>query len=200
MKITLYVEGGGDHKSLQIRCREGFHKMLKKAGIPAPTPKIVASGSRNQTFNNFRNGTRGIGGDESCCLLVDSEDRFTASTKWEHVRARDAWNCPPGISENQLYFMVTCMETWICADRAALRRVFGSNLRENALPSLDSLESRERGNVQNALSRATANCAKGYEKGEISFQVLAELNPDELKLHVPAFWSFIDGLSDLVRS
>ena len=51
MKITIYVEGGGekkDAKDLKTKCRKGFQKFFEKAGLATPMPAVVACGSREQ--------------------------------------------------------------------------------------------------------------------------------------------------------
>ena len=82
--------------------------------------------------------------------------------------------------------MITCMEMWIACDRAALRRRFGAELQASGLPALQDLESRSRGDILQALERATRDCSPGYEKGRISFEILGELSPDVLK-GLPSF-------------
>jgi hypothetical protein len=64
------------------------------------------------------------------------------------------------------------------ADHAALRRFFGSCLRQGALLPVGNLECRSRHELLEALRSATKDCGKnrGYEKGKRSFQILAELD------------------------
>ncbi len=80
--------------------------------------------------------------------------------------------------------MTTSMETWIAADRDALRERYGRHLRENALPSTVNLENRHRNDVLRALQNATNS---RYKKGEESFTILGNLNPDTLEQHLPSF-------------
>lgn len=194
MALKIYVEGGGDSKEQRIRCREGFRKLLEKAGFEGRMPGIVAGGSRQDTYDKFATAAATDG---DAVLLVDSEDPVTRP-RWEHLRRRDGWERPAGCDDDQVQLMVTCMETWIVADRAALQRVFGACLRENALPPLHNLEGRNRHDVQDALEAATSDCGrtKQYRKGNRSFQVLAELGPDTLKDHLPHFQGLIDMLED----
>lgn len=51
--MKLYVEGGGNAASLKTACREGFSKLLEKAGFKGRMPRIVACGSRNDAFDSF---------------------------------------------------------------------------------------------------------------------------------------------------
>jgi hypothetical protein len=158
-------------------------------------PRIIACGGRGQAFRDFRVALEAVAEpDRTCMLLVDSEDVVTL-TAWEHVLRRDAWDRPRDAADPQLQFMKTCMETWIVADRAALRRYFGSHLRESALPPLVELESRSRADIQDALARSTAACPLGaYRKGAVSFKILAQLDPRELRVRLPAFVQFSTAL------
>lgn len=190
--MKIYVEGGGDSKELKIRCRQGFRKLLEKADLPR-MPGTVAGGGRDSTFEKFKTA---VSQGRKAILLVDSEDPVTASSAWAHLKARDNWDQPAGTDDEQAQLMVTCMETWIVADQPALHGFFGQCLNENALPPLNKLESRTRQDVQGALHHATKGCgqAKMYTKGSRSFQLLAALNPQTLKQHLPHFQGLIDTL------
>ena len=133
-------------------------------------------------------------------LLVDSEDPMQdedttpdSAAVWVHLQSRDNWDRPAGVKNDQAQLMVTCMETWIMADREALHIVFGASLRTNALLPQNGLEVRTRQDVHNALENATRDCGRdrAYRKGTRSFQVLAQLNPETLNQHLPYFRRFI---------
>jgi predicted ATPase len=47
VNVKLHLEGGGDSKELQIRCREAFSKLIAKAGFAGRMPRIKACGSRD---------------------------------------------------------------------------------------------------------------------------------------------------------
>jgi hypothetical protein len=188
VRVIVYVEGGGDTAALRARCREGFRKLLEKAGFSDRMPRIVASGSRAGTFDDFRTAHRARGEDDYPILLVDSEERVN-DEPWEHLEARDGWKRPENAEDEQAQLMVVCMETRILADREALRRAFRPGLRENALPGEKDLERRSKEDVQAGLAKATAGCQRDrrYEKGRRSFQLLAELDPNTLAKHLPHF-------------
>ena len=203
MKVGIYVEGGGDSKELHARCREGFRKLIEKAGFKGRMPGIVACGGRQQAFDMFRTAL-GKGQGFHPILLVDSEDPVDAQNElssdsaaaWNHLQSRDGWTRPHGTNDDQAQMMVTCMETWIMSDRQALRKVFGARLQVSALLPVDDLEQRSRSDVQLALENATHNCGhnKAYRKGRRSFQVLAELNPGTL-MDLPHFKLLIQALT-----
>ena len=183
--LTIYLEGGGDSDELKRRCREGFRKLFEACKFDR-MPKLVACGGRGNAFDRFC--TAHAAGQEDAILLVDSEDPMADIEKtWAHLKSRDNWDKPGGASDDQVLMMTTCMETWIVADRAALRAHYGSELKENLLPPLVNLESRGRHAILDSLQNATKDCKNKFEKGKKSFQVLAVLKPDTLESYCPSF-------------
>jgi hypothetical protein len=183
----LYIEGG-ESKEDQIRCREGFRKLIEKAGLWKRMPRLSACGGRGSAFDDFKtaHAKRKVG--DYIAMLIDSEDPVVNIEKtWDHLNNRDRWDKPDGAIDEQVLFMTTCMETWIVADRAALRKHYGPRLQENALPPLDNLEGRNRHDVHDNLVHASRNCSNAYSKGRRSFDLLTKLNPTVLKQHLPSF-------------
>lgn len=190
MSAYIYIEGGGtgaQSKETDVRCREGFRKLLEKCGFRGRMPRLVACGGRDAALSDFI--VKHISGQaDSVFLWVDSEDPMTEiEASWAHLRARDQWKQPEGAKDEQVLFMTTCMETWIVADRSALRDHFGDGLQHSALPPLDNLESQNRHHIQEKLVHATRNCSNAYSKGQRSFGVLGKLEPATLKQHLPSF-------------
>lgn len=202
MKVTIYLEGGGDSKYSQIQCRQGFRKLVKKVGFAGKMPGIFACGGRNAAFDDFKTAMNSKSPTDYPMLLVDSEDPIAGNTTpWNHLRTRDGWIPPNGVSDDQSQLMVTCMETWLIADRVALREVFGASLQDSTLLPENNLEQYGRHQVQEALEHATPDCGekKAYKKGRRSFQVLEAVNPDTLKQRLPYFKRFIETLEKLLR-
>lgn len=190
MSVTIYLEGGGNNsKELHARCREGFRKLLERCGFAGKMPTLVACGGRGQAFKNFCTAHNARKGNSIVLMLIDSEDPMSDIERtWQHLASRDpSWIKPATASDDQVLMMTTCMETWIVADRAALRAHYGSNLNENQLPALVDLEGRGRQGIQDALERATSQCSNKYQKGKRSFQVLAALTRATLEQHLPSF-------------
>jgi len=182
----LYLEGGGDSKEGRIRCREGFRKLLEQSGFLGKLPRLTACGGRANVFDDFKTSlaSRNNG---FVAMLIDSEDPLEDLERaWDHLKRRDGWVNPPGATDEQVFFMTTCMETWIVADRIALRDYFRATLHESALPSLVDLEKRERGDILKQLTHATRDCSNAYSKGRCSFEVLGKLNPSALNV-LPSF-------------
>jgi hypothetical protein len=187
----VYLEGGGSgaqSKDVDIRCREGFRRLLENCGFEGRMPRLVACGGRNAAFESFTTALTICSVDDFVALWIDSEDPLAnLEAAWKHLQARDQWAQPAGATDEQVLFMTTCMETWLVADRAALKTHFKDGLRDSALPPLVQLEDRHRHDVQDKLTHATRNCSNPYEKGKRSFEVLGKLSPAVLAQHLPSF-------------
>ena len=206
MSVTVYVEGGGDSAQLKERCRKGFKVLLTKAGIDERLLKVVSCGPRDRTFRSFRNALRDAlrNGGEYPILLVDSEELVADANQpdaepggaWRHLAQRGGRERRPrNAQDDQAQLMVTTMETWLIADRDALIAYFSPGINENALPPDSELESRRKQDVTVALRRATQPSRKGrYDKGDHSFHLLEQVNPDELRRRLPHFQRFVAAL------
>lgn len=187
MSAHLYIEGG-ESKEDQIRCREGFRKLLDKTGFSGRMPRLTACGGRGSAFDDFKTAHAKRRDGDYIAMLIDSEDSVLDRERtWDHLNSRDQWEKPAGASDEQVLFMTTCMETWIVADRTALTEHYGHKLQENALPPLNDLEARNRHDVHDNLVHASRNCSNAYSKGKRSFELLAKLDPTVLKQHLPSF-------------
>ena len=185
MSARIYTEGGGS-KSVDIELRAGFKRLWERCGFQGRLPRMFPSGGRRSAYEDFESHVATAGSGDYVGLLVDSEDTVNDIEKpWLHLRQRDKWAKPASASHDQVILMTTCMETWIVADRDALRgRYARRGLNENILPPLENLEERSRRDVQSQLERATD---RQYQKGEESFRVLGTLNPVTLAEHLPSF-------------
>ena len=196
MKIILYFEGGGDARSLKNKAREGFSKLLKRAGFESPSASTRACGSRDAAFRDFKTALETAAEDEYPVLLVDSEGPVTQDA-WRHLQDRNKWKKPRDAENDQAQLMVQCMETWCVADQPTLKNFFGKDFRASSLPDLHDLEAVEKDIVQTALKDAASQCGKdkAYAKGKRSFELVGRLNPDELKKHLPHFVLLCDMLN-----
>jgi hypothetical protein len=203
--VKLYVEGGGDSKSLQIECRRGFREFLEKAGLKGKMPAIVACGGRQQAYDAYCTALeRG----ETTALLVDSEapvapahqqpnDQPAQWQPWQHLMARDNWAKPANALDTDCHLMVQVMESWFLADRERLKTFFGQGFRENALPAANRpIEGVAKDQVYSALKQATQNCKTKaeYGKGEHSFKLLARIEPAKVMAASPWAQRFVDEL------
>jgi hypothetical protein len=182
VKITLYVEGGGDTRNQQSDCRRGFREFFNKLGIKSSIT-IIACGSRRNTYDSFCIGLKKIKNNEYCLLLVDSEAPITHSNKWQYVNLRelDKWKQPDNAIEEHLHFMVECMEAWFMADKITLANYYGKEFKQNALPQNSNIENISKQDLLNGLKNATRHTSKGeYSKGGHSFELLSRINASEV--------------------
>ena len=191
MSATIYLEGaarGPDSKDLQIRCREGFRKLLEKCDYKGRMPRLFACGSRDGAFDDFKIALAAKRASDYVAMWIDSEDPLAdLEATWAHLTHRDKWMQPAGATDDQVLLMTTCMETLFAADHAALADHFGAKLQVSALPPLFQLENRERHDVQDRLFHATRHCTNPYAKGTRSFELLAKLTPSTLSGRLPSF-------------
>jgi hypothetical protein len=201
--VKLFVEGGGNTRSLKDDCRHGFSEFLSKAGFSGRMPRIVACGSRNEAYEDFctalRNG-------EKAFLLVDSESDITVAHQtgtydnwlpWAHLLVRDRWEKPTGADEHHCHLMVQSMETWLLADRNAIAFYYGAGFNSNPIQARVD-ESLTKQQVLDRLNQAVRNCtAKGkniYSKGNHSFKILEKINPNTVTEILPWAKRFVDIL------
>lgn len=202
VKLTLYVEGGGDSAALKSACREGFTTFIKNAKIKN-RPRVVACGNRQNAYDSFRTA---IAQGQTAMLLVDSEETVAALHRsgspdqwlaWGHLFQRDRWDKPAGTSDTDCHLMVQVMENWFLADRATLQAFFDPGFNANALPAAaNPVESIAKAAVYDALRQATKSCKTKapYGKGEHSFKLLARIDPAKVTAASPWAKRFVEEL------
>ncbi len=196
VRVKLLVEGGGDGKRKPVNreCRKGFSLFLEKAGL-GRMPEITACGGRRKAYEKFE---RELGnGDDEVVLLVDAEGPVTSRTPWEHLKARDDWDRPPGARDDQCHLMTQVMESWFLADIQAIRDYYGPGFQENALPKYPNVEDAPKQDVLDGLDKAARRTAKrGYvkDKGKHSFEILARLEPGKVQQSAPSAKRFIEDM------
>ena len=193
VSTRLYVEGGGDSKTLKTACRKGFRSLLEKAGLTGRLPRIVAAGSRRNAYESFK--TAHGRGDENVMLLVDAEGPVTADGPWRHLKTRDGWDRPDGATDEQCHLMVEVMESWFLADREALEAFYGQGYRSNALPPNQDVEQIPKRDVLDGLAQSARSSTKGgYDKGAHSFRILEKLDPEKVRDAAPHADRFLSVL------
>ena len=197
--VTIFMEGGGRGPATKNRLRRGMDAFLREPRQAASARswrwQVVCCGDRGRAFKAFREEIqRGASG--VAVLLVDSEDPVTAATFREHLERRDRWTFEfaSDDSDDWLHLMVQTMETWIVADRTALKDYYGEGLDENELPGLDDLEAVSA--VGKALERATRNTGKGeYRKIGHASDLLRRIDPETVRRRCPACRRLFDTLA-----
>jgi len=183
---TLIVEGGGDNDVLRSKCREGFRRLLAKAGFAGRMPRIVAGGGRGRAFELFRSVLAKRGQGELIVLLIDSEAaRDARRTKWQHLAMENCggWERPDLAEENDVFLMAQVMETWLVADPSTMAEYFGQGFHAASLPKRANLEEVPKSEIYAAIEKATAKTkTKGiYGKGAHSFDLLGRIDPAKLE-------------------
>lgn len=198
MKVTIYIEGGGDTKRLHSELRQGFKTLFENAGFRGKLPRVIACGSRNDAFRDFTIAFKKKKSSEQVLLLVDSEDNITNDkTKWKFVENRDKWEKPIEASEENIFLMVVCMESWFLSDTGGLKKFFEKDFDESKLPKTDSLENIDKKSLYEGLKKATKETTKGeYGKGQHSFKILKYLDAVKVSNHGEYSREFFDYLSE----
>lgn len=173
-KIRIYVEGGGDSPEQKAQIRQGFsqffYKELRKR------IKIIACGSRNNTFKAFKTALRNH--DDYIILLVDAEDYVNSTSRWEHLLQRDEWQRPTNCTEANCHLMVQTMEAWFMADVNALAKFYGQKFNQNSIPRHDDIERIPKSQLEPALIEATKKTQKGsYHKIKHGAKLLGKISP-----------------------
>lgn len=176
------MEGGGNNKSLNAECREGFRLFLENAGLKGGMPKIIASGSRESAFDNFKIAVNQTSATMLLLLLVDSESEVEeGATAWQHLKKQDKWDKPKNAGDNDVFLMVQWMEAWLVADRDTLKKFFDAGFNSNNIPQWQDIEAVDKEKILTALKEATKFCStKRYSKGSISFQLLGKIDPQKV--------------------
>lgn len=199
MNVKVYVEGGGDTNALKTRCRQGFSEFFRKAGLEGCMPRIVASGGRQQAFDDFCTALNKAGEGDFIVLLVDSEAAVAnGSASWVHLKARDNWDKPATATDDNAYLMVQCMEAWFLADKDALAAYFGDGFNPGALPARADIENISKADIFTGLKAATGKCNKKgeYGKGRHSFDILSRIDPTKVIVASEHAKQLVDTLTE----
>lgn len=186
--VVVFVEGGGNTELSRRALHEAFSAFLEKTALGIKRrPKMVASGSRTNAFDDFKIA-KAQG--KQALLLVDSEDpvRLESQTPanqpeqwrpWAHLMDRDAWERPDRAADSDCHLMTQCMESWLIADWTALQQYFGQGFLAKQRPK-GMIEAIPKEAVLATLEKATKDCkTKGaYQKGRDSFKLLARIDPE----------------------
>lgn len=196
MNVKIYVEGGGNTSNLKTRCRLGFSEFFRKAGLEGHMPRIIASGARQNAFDDFRTALNNSCHDDFIVLLVDSEDVVRPGIEtWAHLHTLDGWDSPPGATEDNVHLMVVCMESWFLADLDTLANFFGQRFNRNVFPARIDVENIPLCDIEGNLEKATRQCKKGrYDKGRHSFDILAQIRPNRVTEASPHARRLVDTL------
>ena len=192
MTATIHVEGGGSRDFLKAECRRAFKKFFRNAGFADRLLKIRPCGARDEAYRSFRRAVAANKG-QAHFLLVDAEGPVAAGTPWEHL----GWVRPSTAAVDSAFLMVQCMESWFYADKEALERLLGRDFNARALPGDKNIERIPKEDVLSGLKRATRNVKGGrYDKGEHSFKILEQIDPQKVTAASPQARRLMDALRE----
>ncbi len=196
MNVRIYVEGGGEQQLTLTNCRAGFSRFVAKVVKKGRMPRIIASGSRNAAFDDFCTAIK-LHPKETIVLLVDSEDEVSETECWKHLKSRDGWDAPASATEQNVYLMVRCMESWFLADKAALQAFYGKKLAINKLPGSTDVENISKKDVCQRLDHITALVERKYHKTQHGFEIFASLDPNKVASGSAQAKRFVEFLQKL---
>ena len=202
--ITIYVEGGGDHKETKSKFRKGMDAFLSELKSAARAKswhwKLVPGGGRQRTYDAFCNACRSED-NTVIVLLVDSEGPVPRSTTpIGFLRNRDGWELSE-IGDQVVHLMVQTMETWIISDPDALSRYYGSGFRYRVLPSVQrNIENISKRDIEKLLTRATNSTQKGaYHKIKHGTALLEEIDSGKVRDRCSSCSRFFEDLSRIIE-
>jgi hypothetical protein len=177
-EIRIYVEGGGGKDSkawLRAAFTQFLNKVREDGNRSRATLRVVMCGSRQETYEAFRLGTRDHAG-AAVLLLVDAEGPV-GGTEREHLAAQDRWDLTFA-HDDSIHLMTQLMESWFIADPAALARFYGQGFAAASIPKRKNVEEIPKTDVEKALKDATRNTKPGpYHKTRHAPKILENLDP-----------------------
>jgi hypothetical protein len=187
-EIRIYVEGGGDAKQQKQQIRQGFNEFFKEAREQGRTNRVrwqvVACGSRNDAFDDFRSALRDHP-DAFNILLVDSEEPIADGIgPWAHLSGRDpSWrDDDPRVPDEHYHLMTQVMEAWLVADLDTVEAYYGQRFNRNAIPANRDVEAIPKDTLLDALTEATRRTQKGsYKKIKHAADLLKLIRPGEVR-------------------
>ena len=190
-QVHIYIEGGGNDRDTRSTFRQAFRKFIKTIIDDfSGEVNIIPSGGRTSTYDRFLTSLR-QNPDIINILIVDAEEIRNSDESytdkeliWDYLKRRDFWDTPKGINERNAYVMVRTMETWLIADRENLKKFYGKDFNENAIPKNSNLENVTKDQIEDGLDRATMKTSKGKyskNKGRDSFAILMTTDSEIVK-------------------
>ena len=181
--IRLYIEGDSELRPGFIHF---FGRQIKQAGEMGIRFEVRLTGSTEKTLGAFLIANHENPDDLNVCL-IDS-DRSEDGTLWQellqHKAQHPRWRRLRKPDREQAHWMIQAMEAWFLADREALRRHFGSRLRERQIPNSNA---EEVSNPKRVLRRASASRPeRRYHETRDAPELLRRLNIEKVRQAAPA--------------
>ncbi|WP_276951362.1 DUF4276 family protein [Helicobacter rodentium] len=175
-KIKIYVEGGGN-RNLDSSLRKAFNKLLREYGICERNCKVIAGGDGGNALNSLVVSLEKY---PNSIALIDSEEIIDTQSKLEHLRKTiKNQDKLKGITENNLFFMVVCMESWIVSDAEALKKHYGPGFKETKIQTSDLIH-KDKAKIMKMLKDSIREYKnKEYDKSE-SFKILEKASVQKI--------------------
>ena len=194
----LYIEGGGradpppgqTNRAAMIDSnteafRRGWQRFFNKAGVDGQILEIAVGGGQEEAFKLFSKQLAFHGLQQTTeskpLLLVDSEEPVASgNTVWQHLQTRshNSFQRPAGADDQSAYMMVQAMETWFIADLTALQHFFGVQFDASVFENFPALETILKEDALEKLRQSSFKCKPRYRKSKVSYDLLAQINPD----------------------
>jgi hypothetical protein len=181
-EIRIYIEGGGDERETKATFRMGYSKFFRQI-IEIVRNKgirwnLIASGSRQSCFDDFRNAIQSHP-QAFNIMLVDAEGEVTKNVI-QHLKDRDNWDLT--CTEDHYQLMAQMMEAWLIADKAALIKYYGQGFVSNTIPNTVNVEQIDKATIYLCLERASKNTQKGeYAKIKHGADLLSLVDPQVIR-------------------
>lgn len=167
--------------------------LMEQYGIKTNLFNIVAGGSRTKIYKDIDR----IFQDTDCfsIILIDSEKEIPYDEKickWDFLYKNEKWNKPKDATEDNLYFMAACMESWIVADEDALQSFYREGFKAK-LPHATKLNTVAKDTILKSLKESTKECGKKYDKKD-SFQILEKVDVNKIaksNIYAKEFFDFL---------
>ena len=177
MKVMIYIEGHSDlRKGFKIFFDSYFKKETSiKVFMCKGRPIKEFCRAMPQNNTDFK------------VLLMDA-DILTPPDYIQSVKDRSEFKaCPEkDIADEQLHFMVQCMESWFIADKAKLVDYYGQGFRMNRLPRRSNVEEIPKEDVDNSIKGAVVDTNKRiYQKVRHATEILQIIEPQKVCERAP---------------
>lgn len=206
MDIKLYVEGGGKgtSKNATIRMQQGFDSFFKELKDAARDKKIsfriIPSSNTQTAYDDFMLSVR-TSPESFNMLLIDSDEAVGADESARDFlqKKHKKWNLQK-INDEQCHLMVQIMESWFIADIDALKKFYGQNFKESAIPRNKNVEAIEKEIVEKALKAATAKTQKEeYHKIKHGGKLLEIINPIKVRAAASRCKRLFEAIAEAVK-
>jgi hypothetical protein len=202
--VRIYVEGGGEGKNSKLYFRQALGTFLNEirsiARIKQIRWDVIACGSRQSAYDDFRHDDSLDDPETAVMLLVDSEGPVgDGHTAGQHLQITDKWRLKRQHGD-RCHLMVQMMEAWFLADVEQLADYYGAEFNRNPIPARDNVEEISKQEVLSALKKATRKTQKkSYSKGQHSHEILKRIRPSEVRKRAPHCERLFKALAAFIK-